>query len=86
MNPVPSDAQWLVLYMIEYGEVFDDGAGGWKAKSPSSFFRCTGAVRRLHQLGLIELHPMKITKEGHEVLKRRSVYDVIERANRRSNV
>lgn len=84
---MPSDAQWLILYMIDDGEVFADGAGGFKAKGPVSFFRCTGAVRRLHQLGLIDLDPAlnpTVNVHGIEVLKRRSVYDVLERANRRS--
>lgn len=88
MNPVPTDAQWLILYMIDDGDVFPDGAGGFKAKGPVGFFRCTGAVRRLHQLGYVELdlalNPT-VNKHGMEVLKRRSVYDVLERANRRRN-
>lgn len=86
MNPVPSDAQWLILYMIDDGDVFPDGAGGFKAKGPVGFFRCAGAVRRLHQLGLIDLDQVMtptVNKYGMEVLKRRSVYDVLERASRR---
>lgn len=86
MNPVPSDSHWLILYMIDDGDVFADGAGGWKAKSSVTFFRCTGAVRRLHQLGLVDLAldgTPSVNKDGMAVLKRRSVYDVLERRNRR---
>lgn len=83
---MPSDAQWLILYMIDDGDVFPDGAGGFKAKGPVGFFRCNGAVRRLHQLGFVDLDSalnLTVSESGMEVLKRRSVYDVLERASRR---
>lgn len=91
MNPVPTDAQWLLLYMIEDGgEVRSDGAGGWRADGPVGTFRCTGMVQRLWQLGLVDIvGPVDephvcVNAEGLEVLKRRSVYDVLERRNRKA--
>lgn len=88
MNPVPTDSQWLVLYQIDEGDVVVDGTGRWKAKGTVGWFSVTGAVQRLWTLRLVDLDkngkPM-ITPEGAEVLKRRSVYEVLERVNRRKS-
>lgn len=86
MNPVPTDAQWLILYQIDEGDVVVDGPGRWKAKGAVGYFSATGAVQRLWRLGLINLSKdgvPSVNVDGQEVLKRRSVYDVLERLNRR---
>lgn len=86
MNPVPSDRQWLVLHQIDDGEVVPDGPGRWRAKAPIGWTSATGAVQRLYMLGLISLDVNgipTINADGREVLTRRSVYDVLERVNRR---
>lgn len=88
MNSVPTDAQWLILYQIDEGDVVVDGPGRWKAKGTIGYFSATGAVQRLWRLGLINLDKdgnPSITADGQDVLKRRSVYDVLERLNRRSS-
>ena len=86
MNPVPTDSQWLVLYQIDEGDVVADGDSRWKAKGAVGWFSVTGAVQRLWMLHLVDFTkdgtPM-VTVEGEEVLKRRSVYEVLERINRR---
>lgn len=99
MNPVPSDAQWLVLYLIDEGDVFLDGMGTWRATYndvTGAARPVSGLVRRLYQLGLVDyvygealnqdniLMGVKVSKLGMDVLKRRSVYEVLERANRRA--
>ena len=86
MNPVPTDAQWLVLYLIDDDDVVYVGDGKWRGRGPSGSFSITGAVQRLYQLGLVEIAAdgsLKVTHEGVGVLKRRSVYEVLERRNRR---
>lgn len=100
MNPVPSDAQWLVLYLIDEGDVFLDGIGIWRATYndvTGAARPVSGMVRRLHELGLVDyvytkalgrediLTGVKVNRFGMETLKRRSVYDVLERANRRAH-
>lgn len=88
MNPVPTDWQWLVLYQIDEDEVIADGFGCWKAKGPIGWHQVTGAVQRLFILGLVDLAvdgTPTVNKDGMEVLKRRSVYEVLERRNRRRN-
>lgn len=84
-NPVPSDPQWLVLYQIDDGDVWFDG-GRWRAATELGSRNVTGAVQRLYGLGLVEFRPgnkLIVNKDGVDVLKRRSVYDVLERLNRR---
>jgi hypothetical protein len=89
MNPSPSDHQWLTLHRIDDGEVWYN-SGQWWAKGTYRDAKVTGQVNRLWQLGYIKL-PEKlvylakpaITAEGTEILKRRSVYDVLERVGRR---
>ena len=98
MNPVPSDAQWLVLYLIDEGDVFLDGIGMWRATyndATGAARPVSGMVRRLYQLGLVDyvyrdtpgedvLTGVKVNKLGMDVLKRRSAYDVISRLNKRT--
>jgi hypothetical protein len=88
MNPSPTDAQWLVLFQVDVGEVVPDGPDRWKAKGAVRRFSVTGAIQRLYMLNLIDFTedgtPV-VTAEGEEVLKRRSVYDVLERVNRRKH-
>ena len=98
MNPVPSDAQWLVLYLIDEGDVFLDGTGTWRATyndATGAARPVSGMVRRLYQLGLVDyvyrgtpgedvLTGVKVNKLGMDVLKRRSAYDVISRLNKRT--
>lgn len=87
MNPVPTDAQWLVLYQIDDGDVWFAGNGVWRAKSPVGHFNVTRMILKLLDLDLIKFgaaHTIEVTAKGMEALKRRSVYDVLERRNRRS--
>ena len=87
MNPVPTDSQWLILHQVDDGEVVPDGPGRWKAKGSIGWCQCTGIIQRLYVLGLINLSDdgtPTVNKDGAEVLKRRSVYDVLERINRRA--
>lgn len=86
MNPVPTDYQWLVLYQVDENDVVTNGVGCWKAKGPIGWTEVTGAIQRLYVLGLVDLAKdgtPSVNKDGMEVLKRRSVYDVVERMNRR---
>lgn len=90
MNPSPSDAQWLTLYRIDEGDVWYGGDGQWWAKGDLRDAKVTAQVRRLWQLGFIkfpteltQLAKPTVTAEGSEILKRRSVYDVLERINSR---
>lgn len=88
MNPSPTDAQWLVLYQVDDGDVFYAGNGVWRAKSSIGHFAVTRILWRLLELDLIrflEDSQVEVTEQGMEVLRRRSVYDVLERRNRRGN-
>lgn len=88
-NPSPSDPQWLTLHQIDDGEVWFSGDQWW-ARGSYRDAKVTAQVRRLWQLGYLSfpatLTPNckpTLTAEGMETLKRRSVYDVLERMNRR---
>ena len=86
MNPVPSDAQWLVLLQVEDGEVFYCGEGVWRARGPVTTFPVTRIINRLIELGALECETegeLRVTAYGAMVLARRSVYDVLERQGRR---
>lgn len=88
MNRCPTDAQWLVLYQVDDGDVWLDGDGRWRAKSERASYVVTGIINRLHQLGLVEFpspDTIKVTGEGVKVLHRRSVYDTLDRLNRRGS-
>lgn len=89
MNPTPSDRQWLTLHQVDDGEIWYQG-GEWWAQGTFRNTKVTSQVRRLWQLGFIkipqaltEMIKPVVTAEGMEVLKRRSVYDVLERLNSR---
>jgi hypothetical protein len=87
MNPVPTDAQWLILYQVDDGDVFFDGNGTWRAKSPVGHFNVTRILWKLLELGLVQFPAaggVEVTAAGMETLKRRSVYDVLERRARRA--
>ncbi len=94
MNPSPTDTQWLLLYQVEDGDVsYDPERKQWFVANGTSRSVATGRLQRLHQLGLVDLmeqwpdeqgrqrYVAQVTAEGMEVLKRRSVYDVLERLN-----
>ena len=88
MNPSPTDAQWLVLFQVDDGDVFYAGNGVWRAKSTIGHFPVTKILWRLQSLGLVQFcadNVLEVTELGVEVLKRRSVYEVLERRNRRGN-
>ena len=88
-NPVPSDPQWLTLHQIDDGLV-SYGHHQWWAEGSLRDVKVTGQVNRLWQLGLVTFPAQlddgakpAVSAEGQIVLNRRSVYDVLERVNRR---
>jgi transcriptional regulator of nitric oxide reductase len=85
MNPTPTDQQWLVLHMIDDGDVWREG-NLWIAATEHGRVNVSGRVWRLIRLGLVDVKDDKLVihPEGFDVLKRRSVYDVLERLNRRA--
>lgn len=94
MNPSPTDTQWLLLYQVEDGDVsYDPERQQWLVANGTSRSVATGRLQRLFQLGLVDIEEQwpddqgrrvfaaTVTAEGMLVLRRRSVYDVLERLN-----
>jgi len=75
-----------VLHMIDDDDVWREG-DMWMAATEHGRQNVTARVWRLIRLGLVDVKEDKliIAPDGLDTLKRRSVYEVLERINRRRN-